>query len=45
MAQHTAHHQGAGIEICYPYHSLYRQTVIVLREERTHGETHLRVVT
>src|SRR5215469_3496538 len=43
--QHTAHHPGAGIEICYPYHPLYRQTATVLRVEHTKGESHLRVIT
>ena len=43
--QHTAHHPGAGIEICYPYHPLYRQTATILRVEHTKGESHLRVIT
>jgi hypothetical protein len=43
--RHTAHHPGAGIEICYPYNPLYRQTATVLRVEHTKGESHLRVIT
>ena len=43
--QHTAHHHGDWVEICYPYHPLYRQKGAVLRVENTKGECHLRVIT
>ncbi len=33
------------MEVCYPYHPLYRQKGTVLRVENTKGECHLRVVT
>ena len=33
------------MEVCYPYHPLYRQRGVVLWEENTKGECHLRVIT
>jgi hypothetical protein len=33
------------VEVCYPYHPLYRQKGVVLREENTKGECHLRLST
>ena len=43
--QHTAHHQGESLVICYPYHPLYGQRVLAFRKEMVRGVSHYRVVT